>query len=62
MHHHPHNQERAMSLSIVPMSGPNKLSCVESNWATESTSCGALPSIPLSFSLATILPPESRHS
>ena len=42
------------------MCGPDKISRVESNQAAGSTPGGVLPSIPLSFSLATILPPEPK--
>ena len=38
MHHHPHNQEGAINLSILSMSGPGKFSRVESNL---SSSCSA---------------------
>ena len=31
MNHHPSNQERAINLSILPMSGPGKFPRVESN-------------------------------
>ena len=61
MHHFPQNQERAINLSILLVSGPGEFSGVESNWAAGSTPGGALPSIPLSFSLATILPPKSKY-
>jgi hypothetical protein len=40
------------------MSGPGKFARVESNQAAGSIPGSALPSIPLSFSLANILPPE----
>ncbi len=62
MHHHPPDQERALNLSILPVSGPGEISRVGSNKAAGSTPGGALPSIPLSFSFATILPPEPKHS
>jgi hypothetical protein len=31
MHHHPYNQERAINLSILSMSGPGEFPRVESN-------------------------------
>ncbi len=36
--------------------GPGKISGVESNRTASSTRCGAPPPIPLSFSLAAVLP------
>ncbi|TVY73135.1 hypothetical protein LSUE1_G006146, partial [Lachnellula suecica] len=75
MHHHPQNQERALNLSILIVSGPgNKpghlllsdtglvglLFRAEAALQRLLTPGGALPSISLSFSLATILPPEPK--
>ena len=52
MHHHPPNQERAINLSILTVSGPGEFPRVESNLAAGSTPGGALPSTHLSFSPA----------
>ena len=60
-YHHPQNQERALNLSILIVSGPGEFPRVESNQAAGSTPGGALPSMSLSFSLATIFPPEPKH-
>ena len=46
---------------MITMFGPGKFPHVESNEAAGSTPSGALPSIPESFSLATILTPELKH-
>ena len=45
---------------MLTMSGPGKFPRAESNEAAGSTPGGALLSIPLSFSRATILPPELK--
>ena len=46
---------------MITMPGPGKFPHVKSNEAAGSTPSGALPSIPESFSLATILTPEVKH-
>ena len=43
------------------MSGTGKIPRIESNYAASSTPGGALPSITLSSSLATILPTEPKN-
>eukprot|EP00796_Vickermania_ingenoplastis_P012781 gene12780-gene10329 len=58
MHHHSRNRERTLNLSILILSGSGKVPRVESNYTARSTSCGAIPSISLSFTLANVLPPE----
>jgi len=60
MHHHPPNQERALNLSILLVSGTGEVSRVESNYATGSTPGGALLSVHLIFTFATILPLEPK--
>ena len=58
MHPHTENEERAVNLSVLNVSRPGEFSRVESNNATDPTPGGALSSIPLSFSLATVLSPR----
>ena len=45
VHRHPENHERAINLAILPVSGTGEIPRVESNYATGSTSGGALPSL-----------------
>ena len=47
-------------LSILTVSGPGEFSCVESTHVVSSTPGGAIPSMPSSFSLATICLPEPK--
>ena len=61
MHHHPLNQERAINLSILTMSGPGEFAKAEPDQATRPPLGAVFPSMPLSFSLATILLPEPNN-
>src|SRR5690606_8761868 len=61
MHHHPHNQERALNLSILNVSGPGEFPRVESKSAACATPRPPHPSTPLGSSLTTGPPPEPTH-
>ena len=61
MHDHPLNQEITTNLSTLTMHGLGGFSRVGSNEAAGSTPGGALPSIPLSVSHATMLSPEPQN-